>query len=243
MRARTLALCGISSLFALNLTIHSSLLKAAIQAPTNSNIPMATLRGKIGFQGNIPAATAINAAADPACRVSLSSETVRVSNQGLENVMVYVSSPVAGAPAPDGSTVLLEHRDCRYEPHVVTLQVGQPLLIRNSDQTLSNTHAFTQVNSAFNTGQPVPMTTTHVFDKPEVPIPVKDDVHRWKTAYIGVFSHPYHTVSKQGGLYELHLPAGNYEITAWHEKYGMSTLSVILRPGENAPLDFLFTEK
>jgi len=42
-------------------------------------------------------------------------------------------------------------------------------------------------------------------------------------AFIGVFHHPYHTVSKGGGSYELKLPAGKYEVVAWHEKYGKQT--------------------
>jgi hypothetical protein len=55
-----------------------------------------------------------------------------------------------------------------------------------------------------------------------------------------VFSHPYHTVSKTGGLYELRLPVGSYEITVWHEKYGMSQQPVVVKPGENPALDFAY---
>jgi hypothetical protein len=167
------------------------------------------------------------------------SEDVRVSDQGVENVMVYVSSPVTTF-APIGSAVTLDQQDCRFDPHVLTLQAGQTLIIRNSDKTLVNVHAFTQANSPFNIGQPVPMTSSHVFDQPEVQIPIRDDVHRWKSAFVGIFSHPYHTVSKAGGLYELRLPAGSYEITVLHEKYGKFQQTVTVKPGDNPSLDFVY---
>ena len=83
------------------------------------------------------------------------------------------------------------------------------------------------------------MERVHVFNKAEQ-IPIRCDVHRWESAYVGVFDHPYHTVSKFGGLYELRLPAGNYEITAWHEKYGTSKKSISIQPGPNPALDFEF---
>jgi hypothetical protein len=153
--------------------------------------------------------------------------------------MVYVSSPVANS-GPIGSAVTLDQRDCRFDPHVVTLQAGQTLLVRNSDNTLQNVHAFTQINTPFNIGQPIPMTTSHIFDQPEAQIPVRDDVHKWKRAYVGVFSHPYHPVSKAGGLYELRLPAGSYEITGWHEKYGTFQQSVVVKQGDNPSFDFVY---
>ena len=171
---------------------------------------------------------------NPACRWSYFGE-----KSGSLELPAPNALPV-GTAAPIGSAVTLDQRDCHFDPHVLTVQAGQTLIVRNSDNTLENVHAFTQVNAPFNIGLPVPMATSHIFDKPEAQIPIRDDIHRWKVAHVGVFDHPYHTVSKAGGLYELRLPAGSYEITAWHEKYGKFQQPVVVKSGENPTLDFVY---
>ena len=46
-------------------------------------------------------------------------------------------------------------------------------------------------NSEFNNGQPIQgMKMTHTFDKKEVMVPFKCDVHGWMNAYVGVLDHP-----------------------------------------------------
>ena len=57
---------------------------------------------------------------------------------------------------------------------------------------------------------------------------------------VGVFNHPYHTVSKQGGTWELKLPAGNYEVVAWHEKYGVQTQMVEVKDNDKKEVTFGF---
>jgi hypothetical protein len=84
------------------------------------------------------------------------------------------------------------------------------------------------------------MKTTKTFDKEEVPLPIRCDVHKWMGAFVGVFNHPFHTVSKQGGSFDLKLPAGKYEIVAWHEKYGTQTQTIELADNQQANLNFTF---
>ena len=118
--------------------------------------------------------------------------------------------------------------------------VGQKLTVKNSDETLHNIHAFADVNEQFNVGQAVKgMTNDHVFTKAEMPLPFKCDVHKWMAAFAGVFNHPYHTVSKAGGTFELKLPPGQYEITAWHEKLGPQKQNIEVKDGQNT-LNFSF---
>jgi hypothetical protein len=130
---------------------------------------------------------------------------------------------------------------CHYIPHALTIQVGQPLEIVNDDNTAHNIHAWAEVNKPFNESQASKgVKTTKVFDKEEVLLPVRCDVHNWMNAFIGVFAHPLHTVSKQGGAYEMKLPAGTYEITAEHEKYGKQTQMVTVADNGTADLNFTF---
>jgi len=209
----------------------------------NAPAASATVAGKISFEGTLPANTKIQMAADPYCMQnskSPMSEEYVGENGGLGNVIIYVSSPVTGTfPVPNDAVTIDQH-DCHYVPHVFTIMVGQKLSIKNSDTTLHNIHAFGQTNSEFNTGQPAPMTTEHVFDKPEMPLPFKCDVHKWMSAYAGVFSNPYNAVSKADGTYEIKLAPGNYEITAWHEKFGQMKQNIEVKDGQKADLNFTF---
>jgi hypothetical protein len=59
-------------------------------------------------------------------------------------------------------------------------------------------------------------------------------------AFVGVFNHPYHTVSKQGGSWEIKLPPGNYELVAWHEKYGTKSQMVEVKDNDKKEVGFTF---
>ena len=38
----------------------------------------------------------------------------------------------------------------------------------------------------------------------------------------------------------MRLPAGSYEITAWHEKYGKFQQPVVVKPADNRSFDFVY---
>jgi hypothetical protein len=84
------------------------------------------------------------------------------------------------------------------------------------------------------------MVQVTTFAHPEMPLVIRDDVHRWESANVGVFDHPFHTVSKSGGLFELKLPPGYYEITAWHETYGQKTMMVGVVDNERRVINISF---
>ena len=71
---------------------------------------------------------------------------------------------------------------------------------------------------------------------------IKCDVHSWMTAYIGIVSHPYFAVSRDGGTFEIDsVPAGTHTIQAWHEQYGPLTQTVRVKPGATTTVDFTYT--
>jgi len=182
--------------------------------------------------------------ADPVCAKTAKSpltEDVKVSDGGLENVIIYVSSTVNGTFPTPSTPVEIDQHECHYVPHVFTAMVNQPVRIKNSDETLHNIHAFAEVNDQFNVGQVTKgLVNDTKFPKPEMPLPFKCDVHKWMSAFAGIFSHPYHTVSKAGGTYEIKLAPGSYEITAWHEKYGPQKQTIEVKDGAKTDLNFTF---
>jgi hypothetical protein len=157
-------------------------------------------------------------------------------------VIVFVSSgvpPGIGYPTP--APIEIIQQNCHYIPHVFTIMTNQTLSVKNGDMTLHNIHVWAEKNPQFNIGQPVKdVTNTAKFAVPEVPIPIRCDVHRWMGAFVGVFDNPFNTVSRQGGAFELKLPPGNYEITAWHEKFGKKTTMITVNDNDKKEVNFSY---
>ena len=205
------------------------------------------VKGVVSFDGVAPKNDLIKMNADPVCvkanKDPQSQVTYAVTDGKLANVFVYVKDglgnytydPPAGAPQ-------IDQKDCQYHPHVFGMRVGQSVEIMNSDPTLHNIHALPKGNSEFNTGQPIQgMKTKHIFDKQEVMVPFKCDVHGWMNAYVGVMDHPYYAVTDKDGKFDLpNLPPGTYTIEAWHEKLGVQTASVTIGAKESKEITFSF---
>lgn len=175
------------------------------------------------------------------------SEEIMVNtNATLRNVFVYISSGLGARrfPLPLDS-VIIDQRGCRYSPHVFGMRVGQPLVLMNSDNTFHNIFAAAKVNRPFNLGMTLSVRKlTRTFERPEVMIPLRCNVHPWMAAYIGVLEHPFFAVTDSSGKFRLSkLPAGTYELTAWHERFGVSTQSVALGDTASLQFDFRFISK
>ena len=206
----------------------------------------ATLVGSVRLNGTPPAQPVVQMAADPACQAAHASpvraqDVVIGPNGELANVFVWIKDYRGQAPAP-AAPALLNQEGCQYLPHVSGVQVGQVLQIKNSDPTLHNVHALPDKNREFNIGQPVQgMVSEKVFDKPEVMVPFKCDVHNWMSSYIGVVPHPYFGTSDAQGSFQIsNLPPGTYTLEAWHEKYGTQTQQVTVGPSEQKAVEFSF---
>jgi hypothetical protein len=217
---------------------------AVAQGPTGS----ARIVVKVVLSGSAPAPAKIQTAADPFCAKAhqtapLLSQTVQVGSDGaLLDALVFVKDGVAGTYAAPQTPVTLDQRGCVYTPHVIGMMAGQPLQILNSDPTLHNIHPLPMVNPGFNIGMPIQgMKQTRVFPKPEPVFHVKCDVHPWMSAYIATFAHPFFGVSNGQGTVELtNLPAGNFQLQAWHEKYGVQTQAVSVAAGETKQVTFTY---
>lgn len=187
--------------------------------------------------------------ADPVCASlhpgEVHTQKVVTDDSGnLANVFVYVKSGLEGKsfPAPS-SPHTLDQMGCQYHPHVSGMQVGQTLVIRNSDPTLHNVHARPSANKEFNQGQPFQgMEMEHSFDQAEVMVPFKCDVHPWMSSYMAVLEHPFYGVSSELGDFEIeNLPSGSYVLEAWHEEFGTQTVEVTVVDGETAEVSFDFS--
>lgn len=208
--------------------------------------------GKINFKGAKPAPVMIKMNADQKCLKmhggkDVESDQVIVNpNNTLADVFVYVKKGLEGKTFPTPTQkVVIDQKGCTYHPHVFGMMTKQPLEIINSDPTLHNIHALPKNNTQFNIAQPIKdMKITKTFDNPEVMVKVKCEVHNWMAAYVGVLPHPFYSVSNDKGDFQIkNLPAGTYEIEAWHEKYGTQTMNVTVGASDTKTVDFTFQGK
>lgn len=231
-------------------TLPQRFLTALLIALFVSPAYAATITGTVKYEGEMPKFKEIKMDADPLCLEkhpgAVYPQTL-VLGEGnvMGNVFVHVKSGVPNKtyPAPT-EPVVLDQNGCLYHPHIVGVMVGQPLKILNPDGTLHNVHAMSKVNPEFNLAMPKFRTeTTKVFDKPEFMFAFKCDVHPWMLAWASVMPHPYFSVTKEDGKFSIFdLPAGTYEIEAWHEKLGTKTASVTVTADETKEADFTFSK-
>jgi plastocyanin len=221
-----------------------------VSAPVANPVDPATagsVTGKIALEGRTPPPDVIRMNSDPNCERAAQNvriETIVAGEDGaLQNVFVYVKDGLRDLKFPIPATpVMLDQKGCRYQPHVLGVQVGQPMEIVNSDATLHNVHAVASANREFNTGQPFQgMRFTHTFTTKEVMVPFKCDVHNWMNAHIGVLDHPFFAVTGPDGTFALMgLPPGTYTIEAWHEKLGTQAQSITVGEKETKNATFTF---
>lgn len=216
---------------------------AAVVSPAEA----ATIAGRVSFEGEAPAPVAIDMSEEPVCADKHPDGAFRraasVTDGGLGDVYVYVKEGLGDMTFPTPSAgVELDQNGCEYVPHIVAIQTGQSLVIKNSDGVLHNINTQPTENRGFNISQPVVMETTRDFSRPEVMIPVKCDVHGWMEAFIGVQDHPYAVVTAPDGSYTIeNLPPGDYVIEAWHETYGVQTQSVTIAAQETGEANFAYS--
>jgi len=228
----------------------------------NESVAMASpfgISGTIDFVGAPAAPKSIDTSANEECRLrhpqGLVDDSLLVSNGKLANVVVSIE-PTKGqnliemassAAYEERPPLLLDQRDCKFQPRVLAGMVGQELIVSNSDPFLHNVHSKSDANPKFNIGQPTvefgrrldPLAAPERFE-------IKCDIHPWMTASMSVFAHPYFAVSKADGSFTIPtagLEDGVYTLLAWHETLGTRRALIEIRNGHaTAMTEIKFSE-
>lgn len=211
----------------------------------------ATVTGRVKFTGAKPANAKIDMSEEPPChekhKTPATAQTVVGGAGVLGNVFVYVKSglPADAKYAAPATPVVLDQNGCEYTPHVLGVQVGQNLEIRNSDPVLHNIKAKAVKNRPFNISQPTAgMKTNRTFAASEVMVALECNVHGWMNASLAVLPHPFFATSGLDGSFTIKgLPPGTYTLEAWHEKYGVQTATVTVAGTESKTAAFTFAAK
>lgn len=184
------------------------------------------VRGVVTWEGAVPERTAIDFSKDPmltglAGKVQLFSENLVVEKNGVKNVVVFLSSGTEKWIYPAATeSVRVEIKNARFEPHAVTLDVGQKLVFANADGFYHTVlGAPRRVNPEFNLGlHKAGDEEVRTFEFGEMGFKAASDIRKWMSCYVSIFYHPFHTVTKDDGSFELkNVPDGAYTLELWHE--------------------------
>jgi plastocyanin len=211
-----------------------------------------TVSGTVSFKGVPPERLRIDMSQDAECGraggVNLAEQYVVGKQGALANVYVYVK---AGLPEnmrfpARTEKVVLDQKGCRFTPHVIAVQVGESVEVRNSDPTWHNVHTLPQEkkNAAQDIMQ-MPMAGPQMesFQAPEVMLPVRCNYHPWMEAFINVNATPFFAVTGADGKFEISgLPPGVYTIAAVQEKMGEQTQQVTVASQTASRMKFSFAQ-
>jgi hypothetical protein len=128
----------------------------------------------------------------------------------------------------------------------VLVRRGEPVKVRNSDGTLHNVHAYAGGETLFNEAQVRggPELTKQAGVEPSSVITLKCDVHPWMEAFLYVTDHFFARVTDAAGRYKIErVPAGPYQLEAWHPVLGKQIVPVVVRAGKTSVVNFNFSEK
>lgn len=213
----------------------------------------AKITGTVKFTGDVPRMRDIDMSDEPVCvnkweewGVPPKSETlVMGEGQTMANIFVSIKGGLADqVHTPPTVPLVVNQVGCSYKPHVFALMKGQGIVFKNSDGVLHNVHALPDANREFNLAMPGSMTEAppRTFRKVESMFRIKCDKHPWMLAYAAVTSHPYFYVTGEDGKFEINgLPAGTYEVEAWHEKLGTQVSTVTVAANASETVDFAFS--
>jgi plastocyanin len=188
-----------------------------------------TLSGKFVLDGKAPTpAPLLNTNKDGCEKHNLLDESIVVGEDGgLAGVFVYLrTKDVPAAPSykeSEAAEVVLDNKNCRFEPHWLTVRAGQKLVVKNSDPFGHNSNLATMINPAANVLIAAGTSSTQEYKQEEtLPTKVGCNIHPWMGALVLIRKSPYMTVSDKSGKFAIKdLPVGKeLEFQLWFETCG-----------------------
>ena len=188
-----------------------------------------TISGTIKWSGPVPKELDFPVTKDPQIcapdgNKSVTLERLIVGPEGgVANTIVYLKNISAGKAMdlPEQKRHL-DQRHCRYIPHILLVPENAELQMQSSDATLHTIH----MDGAATYNLPFPFTnriTSRAMSTPGLVNLRCNGGHVWMNAEMMVVPHPYYAVTDESGRFEFTgVPAGTYQIVAWHEGWGLA---------------------
>ncbi len=205
-----------------------------------------TVEGTVRFVGErLPPSTIVPVGADARyCGHQYSKEdwVIDPDSRGIRYVIVHLAGDgLDGWEPTKPGYLVLDNRECRFEPHAAVLTEGSTLEVKNSDKILHTAHAY--FGATFNLALPEGGDSVkRLLRRPGI-VQFRCDNHGWMNAFIRVDPHPFHAVTDSRGRFRIEgVPPGTYTLDAWHERSGAKNEQISVIEQQTTKVDFTFTE-
>jgi plastocyanin len=181
----------------------------------------------------MPPTTALPSGVYPSRRVS------RPAPKGSEiaNVVVFLKDVPRHADLPVMRATIAQ-KDEAFIPRVVAITRGSTVDFPNEDPFFHNVFSLSR-GANFDLGRyPRGETRPKRFTSAGL-VKVYCHIHSHMTASIMVFDHPFFRVPSPEGTFMMDdVPAGTYQIVAWHERIGENTSTIRVEAGRTVRVAF-----
>jgi plastocyanin len=180
-----------------------------------------------------PPASAVPSGVYPSRRVS----KPQPKASEISNVIVFLKDPPKRAEVPPTHATIVQ-KDEAFVPRVVAVTRGSTIDFPNSDPFFHNVFSLSK-GATFDLGRyPKGESKSRSFPNTGL-VKVFCHIHSHMTAAIMVFDHPFFRIPAADGTFALEgVPAGSYQISAWHERIGESSNTIKVEAGRTARIEF-----
>ena len=197
-----------------------------------------TAAGATGrIEGRVTISVPVAAPARSAAYASRRVDARVPSGPEVSNVIVFVkNAPKPGSLAPMRATILQQNET--FIPRVVAITTGSRVDFPNGDPFFHDVFSLSR-SGPFDLGSyPRGKSKSQRFDQAGL-IKVYCHLHSHMTASIMVFDHAYFAIPAADGSFAIDdVPAGSFEVSAWHERIGDSTQPVTVEAGRTSEVQF-----
>jgi plastocyanin len=157
----------------------------------------------------------------------------------LANVIVsFEASPALASTAARSTRPVMRQEGLTFVPHVLAIATGSLVEFPNGDSIFHNVFSLSKAAS-FDLGRfPKGSSKSVRFDKPGI-VKVFCHIHSDMSGVIVVLNNPFFATPDARGHYVIDgVPAGEYRVTAWHERAHPLQRIVRIEPGQATTADF-----
>jgi hypothetical protein len=164
----------------------------------------------------------------------------RLDYDQLRDFVVYIDQVIPGATfTPPKDPAIVRQKDAMFVPHVLPVLVGTTVEWPNTDDIYHNVFCMAETKpfdlGLYNSETPPKHI---VFDKPGQ-ADVFCSIHTKMHCIVLVLTNPYFALVDEKGRFTLPgVPAGTYQLRAWHERVPGQTQTVTVPADGEVTVDF-----
>lgn len=225
-------------------TVAAPSAKAATPPPSEAAVAgKGTIKGVVNFTGK-PVEMKVPAKRKDAdfCKTKeVKYNAVLVKDGKLQDTFVRIEvGGVKGTWKAPEKHAEIDQTDCMYSPRIQGVVSEQEVDIKNGDGTLHNVHTYKGAESLFNQAQPKGSDALTKSWEDGI-VKFTCDVHPWMRGFVVVTDHPFFALSGADGSFTIEkVPAGKYNLEAWHTIYGLKKATVEVSDDKPAEVTFTY---